>query len=496
MATPAASASPAPEGGVSFGSPGYRGYALGALTLVYTLNFIDRNLLGVVAQPVMDAFELSDTEYGFLNGPPFALFYAIMGIPLAMAADRYNRVALISVCIAIWSIMAALCGFATSFLFILFARIGVAIGEAGCTPPAVSLVSDYFKPKSRPQALAIYAMGVTFGGVLASAFGGPIAGLSGEDFGAWIGGVGLFHGIDWANVEGWRLAFILIGAPGLIIALIVFFTVKEPPRGFSDPPGVQRVEKASFVETMKELGTKPTFWLMSVAASTTALVGYGLYGFQAPLVERIHGIGPAEFALRFGVPLALAAMLGTYLGGFLTERLSGRLSSAVAWIPAVTLLVAIPLYIYAWYLPTEQVDLALVIWCVGAMFHYAYVGSQYTIGQGVVSQRSRATAIAVLLFIIAIIGNGIGPQLVGWLSDVFMTMEIAANDPTGSLTAELCRARDLSGLAADQQDACRAAYGNGLRLSMVATALIFLVSALFFAASAFTLKKDLVTRIS
>ncbi len=484
--------------GQNFGTRPYRGYALTVLTLVYTLNFIDRNLLGVVGQPVMEAFNLNDVQYGFLNGPPFAFFYALMGIPIAMAADRYNRVALIAVCIAIWSLMAALCGLASSFLFLLFARIGVAIGEAGCTPPAVSIVSDYFKPKNRANALGIYAMGVTLGGVLASGFGGPIAGLHGSDMENFFNSVGMewaANALHWSEIEGWRLAFVLIGAPGLIVSLIVLFTIKEPPRGYSDPPGAQRVEKASFTETMKELSTKKTFWLLAGATSTASLVGYGLYGFQAPLVQRIHGVGPAEFAINFGVPLAIAAAVGTFLGGFLTEKLTPKLNSAVAVIPVIGLLGAIPLYIYAWYLPTEKLDTALITWCVGAALHYAYIGSQYTIGQGVVSQRSRATAIAVLLFIIAIIGNGLGPLIVGWLSDTFMAMEIAANDTTGQLSSAVCRANDLSHLTLVQQAACQAAYGDGLRLSMAATAMLFVVSAAFFAVSAFTLKKDLVARM-
>src|SRR5262245_53608504 len=209
----------------SFGAPAYRGYVLLLLTLVYTLNFIDRNLLSVIAQPVIEAFHLSDSEYGFLNGPPFAIFYALMGIPIAMAADRYNRVAIVGLCIAIWSVMAALCGFATSFLFLLTARIGVAIGEAGCTPPANSLIGDYFRPSSRANALGIYATGVTIGAALANAFGGPIAtSLNGPALARWLDGMNLgalFSAVDWAHVEGWRLAFIIIGAPGVIIALIV-----------------------------------------------------------------------------------------------------------------------------------------------------------------------------------------------------------------------------------------------------------------------------------
>jgi len=498
MAETTAGAAPAAQG-QSFGAPHYRGYVLVTLTLVYTLNFIDRNLLSVIAQPVIDAFQLSDSQYGFLNGPPFAIFYALMGIPIAMAADRYNRVVIISLCIAIWSVMAALCGLATSFMFLLIARIGVAIGEAGCTPPANSLIGDYFKPKSRANALGIYAMGVTIGGALANAFGGPIAtGLTGANVEAWLQGMnlaGIFGPINWSEVEGWRIAFIVIGAPGVLVSLLVLFTVKEPPRGYSDPPGAQRLDKASFRETLRELASKPTFWTMALGAALTALVGYGLAGFQAPMAQRIHGINPGEFALQFGVPLALCAAGGTFLGGFLAEKLTPRYPSAVAWLPGVGLIACVPFYLVAFFLPTDQLGLALVIWCVGAAIHYFYLGSQYTIGQGVVSMRSRASAIAILLLLVALIGNGLGPQIVGWLSDMFMSMQLAGQGMEGVLTNDMCRARDLvATLPQVQQDACRVAYGEGLRLSMAATALIFIPAGVLFLLSALTYRKDLVAK--
>lgn len=485
-------------GGQSYGAPAYRGYVLFLLMLVYTLNFIDRNLLSVIAQPVINAFDLSDTEYGFLNGPPFAIFYALCGIPIAMAADRYNRVVIISLCIAIWSVMAALCGFATSFLFLLIARIGVAIGEAGCTPPANSLIADYFKASSRANALGIYAIGVTLGGALANAFGGPIAtGLTGANVEAWLlaNNMSALFPIDWTNVEGWRIAFVLIGAPGVVIALVVLLTVKEPPRGFSDPPGMARPERAGWFDAWRELAGKPTFWTMAMGAAVTALVGYGLAGFQAPMAQRIHGIGPGEFALRFGLPLALFAALGTFVGGFLTERLTPRSPTAVCWIPALGLFLSVPFYLMAYFTTTENIDMAWWLWSAAALLHFTYLGSQYTIGQGVVSTRSRASAIAILLLIVALIGNGLGPQIVGWLSDMFMGMELAARDSSGALTNAMCRAKDVIATLPDAQKAiCAAAYGEGLRLAMAATVLFMIPAAGFFWASSLTYSRDLVAK--
>jgi MFS family permease len=490
----ASTSAPAPAGGESYGSAPYRSYVLVLLTLVYTLNFIDRNLLSVIAQPVINAFNLSDTEYGFLNGPPFAIFYALMGIPIAMAADRYNRVVIISLCIAIWSVMAALCGLATSFAFLLIARIGVAIGEAGCTPPASSLIGDYFKPASRANALGIYATGVTIGAALANAFGGPIATeLTGANVEAWLlaNGMSALFPIDWSQVEGWRIAFVVIGAPGVIIALIVLLTVKEPPRGFSDAPGTPKRDNAGIGETLRELGGKRSFWLMSMGAALTALVGYGLAGFQAPMAQRIHGIGPGQFALEFGVPLSLFAALGTFVGGYMTERLTPRSPTAVCWIPALGLFLSVPFYEMAYFSTTENIGLAWWLWAAAALLHFTYLGAQYTIGQAVVSTRSRASAIAILLLIVALIGNGLGPQIVGWLSDMFMHLTLTT-DSTANLTTAMCRTKEIAAtLPPEHQAICTKAYGEGLRLSMGATALILIPAAAFFGAAAWTYEKDL-----
>jgi MFS family permease len=487
-------------GGTGYGTPAYRMYALVVLTMVYTLNFIDRNLVNVIAQPIITEFGLSDSQYGFLNGPPFAIFYAVLGIPIAMMADRFNRIRIIAISIAIWSLMAALCGFASSFLFLLMARIGVAVGEAGSTPPSNSVIADYFTPRKRAWALGIFAMGVTLGSALSNYFGGPIArNLNGKWVESLFTGWGWNWAVsmtDWSTIQGWRVAFIVIGAPGLAIALLAWFTVREPPRGYSDPPGTQRLPTKNILETLKELGGKPTFWSMSMGAALVALVGYGLVGFQAPMTQRIHGVDPGTFALHFGGPLALVSALGTFAGGFIVDRISPRLNTAVAIVPAVGMVLAVPLYIYAYYAPTEDLFASTrIIWCCAAFCHYMYLGSQYTISQGVVGQQSRASAVAIMLLMIALIGNGLGPQIVGWLSDMFMNSELKEAGFGGILTGDLCRNPAAAAkLVIEQQVACKAAYGEGLRSSMVVTALGFIPAAVCFWLSSLTLKKDMVAQ--
>jgi MFS family permease len=493
------------------------------LTFGYTLNFIDRNLLNVIQTPLINHFHLDDTTYGFLNGPPFALFYAVMGIPIAMLADRMNRVVVVALAISVWSVMAAMCGIVDSFAFLLFCRVGVAIGEAGGTPPSNSLIGDYFKPKSRAHALGIFSMGVTVGSALSNFFGGPIAqNLSGTVLkkffteNHWDFMLGL---TDWDKVEGWRVAFVLTGAPGIVFAILLLLTCKEPPRGFSDPPGTVKPERIGMMQTLREAGPKLTFWTAALAASLTALVGYGLTGFQAAWGGRMHGISPGDFAWNYGGPLALFSAFGTFMGGLVIDRISHKWQNAVAWVPGIGLLIAIPLYIYAWHLPTSDVwvpgpdgkgghaGIALYIYGIGAMFHYAYLTSQYTISQGVVGQRSRASAVAIMLLMVALIGNGIGPQIVGWISDMQMQHLISA-DPLGvGLKAEQCRLL-ITGkpnftpgyeatqklVSAAQLTLCKAKYGEGVRDAMTYTSLIFIAAAGFWFWSSLTLKKDMIAK--
>lgn len=475
-----------------FGTKGYRTYVLIALTLIYTLNFIDRTVITVVAQPIINTFSLTDTQWGLLTGPPFALFYAIMGIPIAMWADRGNRVFIIALCVVVWSLMTVFCGLAASFIWLLVFRIGVAIGEAGCTPPANSIITDYYPPKSRANAIGIYSMGVTIGGVLAQLFGGQLASLQGETFGGWINAIGLgflFSGVNWAEVEGWRLVFVIVGAPGILIAIILWLTTREPPRGFSDPKGAAPPEKAGFFEAFKEFGTKPTFWTISLGAAFVAFVGYGLISFQAPFLMRVHGVSVAQAAINYGAPLAGVAALGTFAGGFLSEKLAPRFPTVAAWLPGVGLLVAVPAYAAAFLSPTLL--MAFWLWVVAAFAHYAYLGAQYTVSTSIVSPRSRATTVSVMLLIISLIGNGIGPLFTGMMSSGFMgniVRKAGLDEAFATFNPALCASR-VAELGETGPALC-SAYAEGLRQSMVATVLFLVVAAAFYFLAARTYTKD------
>src|ERR1700733_13492935 len=215
----------------------YRTWVLFILLVVYTLSNADRSLLTVFAQPIISTFHLTDSQWGLLSGPPFAMFYAVMGLPLAAWACRSKRVAILIFCILMWSITTALCGFASGFVILLVCRMGVAIGEAGCSPISNSLLGDYFIAIERPKVLSVWALGVTIGIIAANIFGGVIAGLYGATSGHVGNGTGFSHlltGVLGTHVEGWQLAFMVLGALGLLVACLVHFSVKEPPRGYSD----------------------------------------------------------------------------------------------------------------------------------------------------------------------------------------------------------------------------------------------------------------------
>ena len=482
-----------------YGTRNYRAYVLGALLLVYILNFIDRSLMGVVSEEIKNDFNLSDWDVGLLNGPPFAIFYAVMGLPIAMWADRSNRVWIMTICIVLWSIMTALCGLAAGFLMLLLFRVGVAIGEAGCTPPANSIIADYFPAQSRAGALGVYSTGVTIGTFLAFYFGGQIAGINGPEFGAWLNGTGLgglFSGVDWENTKGWRIAFVIVGLPGVLIGLLLWSTVKEPPRGFTDPPGTQKVEKSGFSETIKELAGKPSFWWAAIAAAFVAFVGYALFAFQNSYLQRVHGLGVGEASLQYGAPWSLIAAAGTFAGGFLIERFSRKSANWIALIPAIGLALSIPFYLIAIY--SENTTVVFWLWSGAAFLHYMYLSSQFMIGQSVVGAKSRATAIAILLILVSLIGNGLGPTFSGAISTIFANSNLAAAGITAeqaaTVSASLCKGTALVGVTELEAAFCEASR-EGLKGSMAATVMFLLVAVFAYVMCTRTFRRDIVAEV-
>lgn len=438
------------------------------LTIVYTFNFIDRILISVVGRPIKAEFDLNNFEFGILSGIGFALFYTLLGIPIASLSERYNRVRIIGVCVILWSVATVLCGFATGFVTLLLARLAVGIGEAGCTPPANSIISDYYEPKARPTALGIYAIGITAGSLLAQ-----------------LGGGWLIQNFTW------RESFIFVGAPGIIVGILVLLSIREPARGYSDPPGTKAPEKASFREAIKEIMSKPTYWTMAAGATCAAFGGYAMINFVPLHIQYTHSIGPGPTAINYMAPIAFAGVIGAFLGGWLTEQANKFSASSASWIPGIAFLLCVPFLVLGFL--ADQPAIMLFFLFTAGILQYMYLGSQYNIAQAVVSLRSRATSIAILLFVVNLIGYGIGPPFIGYLGDIFINEQIASAGLADSLSAS-CEPRDAD-LSAALQSACQSAQAHGLARANIIASFILGIGGLFFLLSARTLVKDSVIKI-
>ncbi|WP_287419216.1 MFS transporter [Reinekea sp.] len=374
-------------------SPRYRKYVLGMLVVVYAFNFLDRQIVTILAEPIKNDLGLNDTQIGLMTGLAFALFYTVLGIPLARLADRSNRVSIITAALVVWSGMTALCGMAQNFTQMLAARIGVGVGEAGCSPPAHSLIADYYPANQRASALSIYALGIPIGSILGLLAGG------------WI-----------AEFYGWRMAFFVVGLPGIALAFAVKMTIREPIRGMSDPASSRATEQLPLIATMLHLLKNRTLMHIAMGGALTSFVGYGLGQWLPAYFIRIHEMGIAETATYFGLVLGVASAVGTFLGGTLADKLSKRDVRFYAWLPAVGVLVAFPFYVAAMMSDNPYIAIAILI--VPSTLNSLWLGPSFGTIQNLAPTRMRAMASALMLFILNIIGLGLGPFLVGVLSDL------------------------------------------------------------------------------
>ena len=362
------------------------------LFLVYVLNFIDRSILNILAQPIKDDLGLHDWQIGLLGGIAFALFYTTFGIPIARLADTHNRRNIIAVCLAVWSAMTAVCGLAQNFWQLLLARVGVAVGEAGGSPPAHSMISDLFASDRRATALAIYALGI------------PVGTMIGNLAGGWIN-----EALDW------RTAFIMVGLPGVAMALVLRFTMQEPPRGFSEQVAAAKADAPPVMFVFAALWSRKSFRYMSLGAALHALVGYGVGPFIAPLFIRVHDMGTRDIGTAL-FWLGFAGILGTVSGGYFADRLGKRDVRWYVWLPGLATLISVPFStaVYTWPDPIVAFWIAAVPGFLGSY----YLGPTFSMTQGLVGLRMRALAAAILLFILNLIGMGLGPMIVGATSDL------------------------------------------------------------------------------
>lgn len=375
-------------------SQAYKRYVLGTLTLVYTLNYLDRGLVVLLLQPIKVDLHLSDTQLGFLTGIAFGLFYATLGLPIARWADRGNRATITSIAIALWGATVMMCVFVTNFTQLVLARIAAAVGEAGCLPPTYSLVGDYF-PKSaeRTRAMAIYWLAAPLSALISFIIGGKLN-----------------------ELYGWRIAFLVMGAPALVIALIVKLTVKEPR--------VQSAERAKedrrapkMIDVFAALWTQRSSRHICIGLILLFTMGFGLAPWYAAFMIRSHGMGTAELGLYLGAIFGLGGAAGVLLGGYVVGRFFGEDEKGQVRITAIMIGAMLPCFVAFLLLPQKLAALAALVPLIVLMNFF--FGPTFALMQRLVPDEMRATTMAVVMLLANLIGMGLGPQIVGILSDQF-----------------------------------------------------------------------------
>lgn len=369
-----------------------RQYALGILVVVYTFNFIDRQILAILLPAIKAEFLVADWVLGFLAGTAFAIFYATLGMPIALVADRWNRRNLIALSLAIWSAMTALSGMAANIVQLSLARIGVGIGEAGCSPPAHSMISDYYPPEQRATAMGVFTVGISAGIMIAYLGGG------------WI-----------AENMGWRPALLIVGLPGLLLALVVRFTVKEPQRGQSDSHSDSDA-RYGVMAVVHFLYRRRSFMHMSMGAALASFNAYAILSFFPSFLIRSHGMNLQDIGMYLGLIIGISSAIGFVGGGYLADKVGKIHKKYSLWIISASAMFAW-LFVFPLYL-LDNTSWVLILFFIASVPTNVYLASTFAQTQGLVRLRMRAVASAFLLFIINIVGLGLGPQIAGILSDI------------------------------------------------------------------------------
>lgn len=370
----------------------YRNYVLFLLMVVYIFNFIDRQILVILQESIKEELGLSDKQLGLLSGFTFAIFYVVCGIPIARLADRYNRVNIVSASIAVWSAMTAVSGFVGNFVHLLAARIGVGIGEAGASPPSHSIISDYFPHGERGRALSFYSMGIYIGILVGFLLGG------------WIN-----------QFFGWRIAFLVVGLPGILMAVIVKMTLREPPRGQMDDGDHVNAPSTHIVADLKWLWGLKSFRYAALAAGFNAFLGYGSLNFMPSFAVRIYEVPIGVVGTWLALIAGLAGAAGVYAGGYLSDHLGKRDDRWAYWVPGISTLAA-----GALALPMMLSGDQYVMWSIYifvALSQSMFLGPTIAMAHALVGPRYRALSSSVLFFVLNIIGLGFGPLTVGAISD-------------------------------------------------------------------------------
>lgn len=376
--------------------PGRRAWiALGVLCFVYVLNFLDRQLLAILAKPIQDTLHLSDGQLGLIGGLYFALFYCFISIPIGWFADKTNRVRVLALACTVWSAATVACGLARSYPQLAIARMTSGFGEAGGVPPSYAIISDYFPPNRRGRALGLYNMGPPIGAALGIAFGASVA-----------------------AAIGWRYAFIIVGVAGLVTAAILSLTVREPKKGgLDDAASAARTPASGFLETLRMFFSRPTLLLAAFGSAATQMITYGMGNFTTLFLMRGKGMTLDEVAVWYALVVAIGMGAGMVVSGRMLDHFTRRSRAAYGWLPAVSLALAVPLYVAFVWAPGWSLSLWFLLGV--AFLNYFYLTSSVTLVQQEVRPDQRVMSGALLLLVMNFIGLGLGPTYVGLASDYF-----------------------------------------------------------------------------
>ena len=443
------------------GGGAYRLYVLAVLILIYTSNFIDRMILAVLGQPMKQDLGLSDLQLGVLGGFAFAILYSTLGLPIAAAAERTKRVNVITAGLTVWSLMTAVCGLAANYGQLLAARIGVGVGEAAFAPPSASLLSDYYPPERRATALGLLSLGIPLGTIIGVLIGGYVS-----------------------QHYGWRTAFFVVGVPGLLLAVLLRTTVREPLRGRFDQSAVEPAP--SMAAAARRLFGKPAYLHVCLGAALTSFAAYGVTTFAIPYLMRGFGLSVAAASVAFAVFGGLAAAVGVAAGGPLSDWLGRKDRRLYVLVPAAGLALAGPLFALAFLQPTLKGLATFIV--APLVVQYLYLGPAAALCQNMARPRERALASAYLTLVINLIGLGLGPPLLGLASDLFAS---AAFSGGGDFQNACPGGQAPAGSAEVVGAACRAAAATGLQRALVFASAIYLWAALHFLLAARTLRRDL-----
>lgn len=374
--------------------PWYRWYVVGVLTAVYASSQVDRQIMGMLLEPIKLELGANDTQMGFLVGLTFAVFYATLGMPIAMLADRSNRRNIVTAAISIWSAMTVVCGYAATFVQLALARIGVGVGEAGSSPPSHSMIADLFGPKERGTAMGVFALGVNIGLLIAYLGGG------------WL-----------SEHYGWRMTFVAVGLPGLLIAAILYFTVAEPKRGAIEVTTSTDNDAPKFRAVAGYMWGVRSIRHLCIGAALAGFIGYGFVLWMPSFLVRSHGLSPSEVGLTLALFTGLIGAMGTFTAGKLADKLAERDIRWRSWVVAAGKGGYVP-FLAAVFM-VDDLTTALILYTIPAFFGGFYLAPTFALIQSLVSLRMRALASSIVLFVLNIIGMGFGPQLVGVMSDWF-----------------------------------------------------------------------------